>query len=437
MTEANRGRLLVVDDEAELMQVLRETLTGQGYDVAGVTSGADAVAALRAGPFDLVLTNLMMPGMDGLQLLRTALDTDPDLVVVLMTGQGTIQTAVEALKTGAFDYLLKPFKLHALLPVLTRGLEVRRLRAENLKLRESAAIHDFARAVAGSLDARAVLARLVQGVLRHLPADGVAVFLPSADGRRLEAVVAHGPAAEPLLRRGVSLEPVRAAWADRHWEPINGFTALGVPDLAALPEPAGGTVELFPLLAGGKFGGALALSRAAGRGSWAEGTRTAVSILASTAATALANAALVADVRRAERRYRGIFEQSVEGIFQVRPDGSFLTANPALARMLGYDAPEPLLAGPAAESVAHRAGWQRLLDRADRGERAEAEVERRDGGTVWVAGTLRRGTGPDGPFVEGRLEDVTERKRLEANLLRAQRMEVVGSLEPVMNRSAL
>jgi PAS domain S-box-containing protein len=428
LTTPPAARLLVVDDEAELMQVLCETLTAQGYDARGVTSGDEALATLRAGHFDLVLTDLMMPGLDGLQLLKAALDIDPDLVVILMTGQGTIQTAVEALKGGAFDYLLKPFKLHALVPVLTRGLEVRRLRAENLRLRESAAVHEFARALAGTLDARAVLAQLAQGVLRHLPADGVAVLLPTADRGRLKVVLAHGIAAEPLLRRAVPLGPVRAAWEARSCEPAAGFAALGVPELADFPAPAGGTAELFPLVAGGTFGGALVLVRDGDRRPWAESTRTAVRILAGTAATALANAALVDDVRRAERKYRRIFEQSVEGIFQARPDGTLLTANPAFAHMLGYDTPDELLATPPGESVLGRAGWQRLLAGADHAARIEAEVERRDGGIVWVAGTLRAAAGPDGRFVEGRVEDVTERKRLEANFLRAQRMEIVGSL---------
>src|SRR5207248_2813295 len=96
--------------------------------------------------------------------------------------------------------------------------------------------------------------------------------------------------------------------------------------------------------------------------------------------------------------------------------------------MLGYTNPAELLAEPPERSPARRAGWRHFLRRIDGGERTEAELERRDGGTVWVAGTFRRGGGPEGPFVEGRVEDLTERKRLEANFLRAQRMEVVGSL---------
>src|SRR5947208_10144834 len=109
------------------MHALRDTLGTQGYAVLGVNSGPEALAALRARPFDLLLTDLMMPGMDGIQLLRAALEIDPDLVGIVMTGQGSVQTAVEAMKVGAFDYLLKPFKLQAVLPILARALEVRRL----------------------------------------------------------------------------------------------------------------------------------------------------------------------------------------------------------------------------------------------------------------------------------------------------------------------
>ena len=77
----------------------------------------------------------MMPGMDGIQLLRQALEIDPNLVGIIMTGQGTIPTAVEAMKAGAFDYVLKPFDLQTMLPVLDRAMEVRRLRTENVRLR--------------------------------------------------------------------------------------------------------------------------------------------------------------------------------------------------------------------------------------------------------------------------------------------------------------
>ncbi|MBF8283302.1 MAG: zraR 7, partial [Anaerolineales bacterium] len=144
-TQPAACRLLIVDDEVELLTVLSETLSREGFEVVGASSGSEALEVLREQPvFDLLLTDLMMPGLDGLALLKAALEIDPQLVGVMMTGQGTVQTAVDAMKVGAFDYVLKPFKLSAMLPVLTRAMEARRLRVENLQLRETVAIYELA-----------------------------------------------------------------------------------------------------------------------------------------------------------------------------------------------------------------------------------------------------------------------------------------------------
>jgi hypothetical protein len=127
-------RLLIVDDEAAHTKALCDTLRAHGYETRGVGSGEAALVELRAAKFDLLLTDLMMPGMDGIALLRAALATDPELVGVIMTGQGTIATAVEAMKEGALDYILKPFKVTGILPIIARALEVQRLRRENAAL---------------------------------------------------------------------------------------------------------------------------------------------------------------------------------------------------------------------------------------------------------------------------------------------------------------
>src|SRR5262245_41951533 len=136
MVEAKRGRLLIVDDEVELKNALCETLADEGYDTIGVASGAAALTTLESQDLDVLLSDLMMPGMDGIQLLRKALAIDANLVGIIMTGQGTIPTAVEAMKVGAFDYVLKPFNLQTMLPILGRAMDVRRLRVENVRLRE-------------------------------------------------------------------------------------------------------------------------------------------------------------------------------------------------------------------------------------------------------------------------------------------------------------
>jgi DNA-binding NtrC family response regulator len=124
-----------VDDEVELKNALCETLADEGYETVGAGSGPEGLHALARQEFDLLLSDLMMPGMDGLQLLRKALEIDPNLVAIIMTGQGTISSAVEAMKLGAFDYVLKPFDLKTMLPILARAMDVRRLRMENVRLR--------------------------------------------------------------------------------------------------------------------------------------------------------------------------------------------------------------------------------------------------------------------------------------------------------------
>lgn len=141
MTEAAIARLLIVDDEAAQMQALCDTLGDHGYEVVGCTNGEDALAALRQAPFDLLLADLMMPGMNGIGLLREALAIDTMLVGIIMTGEGTIGTAVESMQSGALDYILKPFKLSAILPVLGRGLAMRRLRLENAALERRVRAH--------------------------------------------------------------------------------------------------------------------------------------------------------------------------------------------------------------------------------------------------------------------------------------------------------
>jgi two-component system response regulator AtoC len=136
MTSPKLGRLLIVDDEAELLAALCETLADENYDTVGAPNGEEGLRRVQSERFDLVVTDLMMPGIDGVEFFRKAREIDPEVTGVVMTGHGTIATAVAAMKAGAFDYILKPFNLQTMLPILTRAMEVRRLRMENVRLRQ-------------------------------------------------------------------------------------------------------------------------------------------------------------------------------------------------------------------------------------------------------------------------------------------------------------
>ncbi len=137
MADLPPSNLLIVDDEEAHLKALCDTLQAQGYNTAGFSAPAAALAEIQPGRFDVLLTDLMMPEMDGIALLEEARRKDPHLAAIIMTGEGTIASAVEAMKRGAMDYILKPFKLRAVLPVLERALSMRRLRLENAALERS------------------------------------------------------------------------------------------------------------------------------------------------------------------------------------------------------------------------------------------------------------------------------------------------------------
>ncbi|MBI1894267.1 MAG: sigma-54-dependent Fis family transcriptional regulator [Candidatus Rokubacteria bacterium] len=134
MAEA-AAKILIVDDEPSLREYLAIALEREGYEVGKAESGEEARRLLEEDAYDLALVDLRMPGADGLEVLRRAKSVDPTLMVVMMTAYSTVETAVEAMKEGAFDYLIKPFKTEVLKVQIRRALEHRALHRENVWLR--------------------------------------------------------------------------------------------------------------------------------------------------------------------------------------------------------------------------------------------------------------------------------------------------------------
>jgi DNA-binding NtrC family response regulator len=132
-----KARLLIVDDEPIALRNLERVLAGDGYQVSTAPSGQSALRQLRHQAFDVVLTDLRMEKVDGLQVLKRCKDIDPDAEVILITGYAAIETAIEAMKQGAYHYLAKPFKLEEVRKVVGEAAEKVALKKENRKLRET------------------------------------------------------------------------------------------------------------------------------------------------------------------------------------------------------------------------------------------------------------------------------------------------------------
>ncbi|WP_426338718.1 ATP-binding protein [Pseudoduganella sp. S-14] len=134
MTEVRKQRILIVDDQSVHTVALCDVLRQYQFDAEGCSSAESALELLRNQSFDLMLSDLNMPGMDGIGLVKEALQHDPDLACIIMTGEGSIATAVRAMQGGALDYIVKPFKASSLLPVLARAQATRALRLANAEL---------------------------------------------------------------------------------------------------------------------------------------------------------------------------------------------------------------------------------------------------------------------------------------------------------------
>jgi two-component system response regulator HydG len=184
-----KARILVVDDNPKMVRLLVDQLSDVGYSVETAKGGAAAIEKVRAEPVDVVLTDLRMEGVDGFDVLRAVRALDAGLPVLIMTAFGAVETAVEAIKEGAFHYLTKPFKLDEILVYLERALAERRLRDENRALRKVVEERSRLGDLVGRSD---VMRRLYDAVERAAPSQAAVLIRgESGVGKELVARALH------------------------------------------------------------------------------------------------------------------------------------------------------------------------------------------------------------------------------------------------------
>ena len=170
-------RVLVVDDERAIRDILRDFLEMEGFDVTTADDGVTALHALENGRYDVLLSDLKMPNMGGLELLDRLKQSGRDVVTVLMTGFGTVESAIVAMKRGAFDYVLKPFKVEEVVQVLHRGVEQQRLKRENMELKETVHHYALAEALGGASKIANILEMICDLTFKETSADAVSLVL--------------------------------------------------------------------------------------------------------------------------------------------------------------------------------------------------------------------------------------------------------------------
>jgi len=178
------GRILIADDEDSLRWVLEKGFRGAGYQVTAVKDGAAALAQIETGPFDLILLDVRMPGMDGLTLLNRTRELRPDAQIVIMTAHGTMETAIQAMQQGAYDYLAKPFDLDEALLLAERAMTAQRLTQEVSSLKTGLKeVWEF-----GALVGRHPTMQEVYKAIGRIAASDVSVLLRGESGTGKEVV---------------------------------------------------------------------------------------------------------------------------------------------------------------------------------------------------------------------------------------------------------
>ena len=174
---ADSPRILVVDDERVIREILSDFLSLEGYIVRTVEDGVEALKELQRRSYNLVISDLKMPNMGGLELIEKITSLSLPVLTVIMTGFGTVETAIEAMKKGAYDYILKPFKVEEVVHIVQRGLDRQRLQHENIRLKDALSIYKISEAIATSLSVERILDLVLDATLDAVDADVVTLLL--------------------------------------------------------------------------------------------------------------------------------------------------------------------------------------------------------------------------------------------------------------------
>lgn len=301
----DRPRVLVVDDEKFIRDIIADFLGMEGYIVRTAEDGTSAVTELERARYDMVISDLKMPKMGGLDLLKEVARVHPDTLTVIMTGFGTVETAIDAMKRGAYDYILKPFKVEEIVHIVQRGLEKRRLSAENLRLREALSLYKVSEAIAASLSLDEVVSTLSESALSEVRSDLVMTWLADGEGNFALRSLNYSS----LLEEGEELGELDPAKVVERLGlgPIIEHGARARELFQTHPSRQVSSLIIVPLKMRDRLLGFVSTVSLTASRRFDEGQRKLLSIIASRAAAAIENARLYEDLQ-------ATFQQTIQSL---------------------------------------------------------------------------------------------------------------------------
>ncbi len=298
------GRILIVDDEHDITAVLSDVLQGRGYETTSAHNAQDGVDYYRDGKFDIVITDLKMPGMSGLELLGAIKEMNSEATVIIMTGFATVETAIDALKKGAYDYILKPFKIGELLKIVDRAYEKICLAAENIQLKEQVALLKLSESVSRTLSLDEILRIVIDAAHREVEADGVELLFRPPGSKNFSRRLATGICSEiaKVVEDAATLEGALV------YTNVLRRSGDGLRDtLTAEAKERFGSMLSVPLRRGGEVLGMLNAYSASSDRLFLPREEKALFVLGDRAAVSIENALLYADLE-------GAFKETIQSL---------------------------------------------------------------------------------------------------------------------------
>ncbi|MEW6210293.1 MAG: response regulator [Acidobacteriota bacterium] len=474
--------ILVVDDQPVNREFLVTLLGYKGHRLIEAADGAEGLDVARRERPDLIISDILMPTMDGYEFVRQ-LRSDEQVastpVIFFSAHYLEREARMLALSCGVEQIITKPCEPEAVLKAVDHALESQQplpppphveefdrehvriitdklsqkayeLRRANLRLN---ALVELNQHLASMRNPLALVEKYCQESCEIIGVQQSVIAMLEHDGQTICHLFASGldASSAALIFKEPSFQDAFSAVLKKRQPARQSNLNLRLHNPVVISEPTPiNSLLIAPLATRSQVYGWLALANKLGVEGFTEGDERLAVTLASQLALAYENAKLYMDAeiradaleremierKRAEEKYRSIFENAVEGIFQTTATGEFITANPALSRMLGYDSPEDMTT--AINDVAQqlyvdpedRSKLVRILEEKDVVKGYEVRLKRRNESVVWALVNMRAVRDSNGKllYFEGSVEDISERKKLEEQLLQSQKMEAVGRL---------
>ncbi|HEY0606918.1 MAG TPA: EAL domain-containing protein [Herpetosiphonaceae bacterium] len=423
--------ILVIDDSEQIVLLLAHTILPQhSYAVRTAATGWDGLVQIRQRRPDLILLDLQLPDASGLQMLRRIAELDATIPVILMTAHGSEQTAVDAFRFGARNYVIKPFTEDDIILAIERALSEQRLQREKLglnqalqqRVREQSILSAIGRSVTALLDLDQVLERIVEAGVYLTRAEEGMLLLVDRESGEMYLRAAKNLGEERVQRFRVPLNDSFAGQVVRTRQPLRLHRSRNEGGLKLKTGFLAQALLQVPLIAGNEAIGVLSVSNCEQTRQFTEHDQYLLSALADYATIALENARLFQQISEEQKRYRDLFDHANDLIFTLDLNAALTSINSYGEQLLGYTSEE--VQGRALAQLSEPSSWAKtgmILDSilARRQERGSFDLVllHKDGKLRYTEVNARMISSKHrSPEIVCIARDVSERKIFEAQL---------------------